>query len=255
MKIQIKNLFSFLIFAFLLFFFSTNNVAAIGISPAKVEIKNILPKQPQSRKITFFKNKKDIDKKITYKIIKEENYIDVVDEIVIDKGEQSTQFNLTINAKKLKKGKYKTMLSLMEQKNPEQDNKPSVSVNVGIRLEIAFSVTNKIIREYKVSNVRLEKKDDKIFLAYNIFNQGNIVWNPKRMKLALERKYSRNEKYKFDNNIDDDDLFVNPGLARRLYIELDSDLLEKSDKIYTYQAKLKFFGEKIIASNNFKARI
>ena len=159
---------------------------AFGVSPGSAEILNI--KQGDVHEETFYVSHGQVDREVcqyTLSVPGEDQYFMKLDKNFIEANvehERLIPFTVSIDTRSLGVGEYESYIQITEaQVGTDQ-------IDVGMRLPVSFSVTNKEIRDFKISKYSVGVPDqNRLFVRLDMINDGNVDEHVDRIEIVLKR--------------------------------------------------------------------
>jgi len=161
---------------------------AIGVSPAIIEVLDIMQENQVSR--ILFLSRSDSSKEEAYNLTLSGEGSETISlentHILFQKGETRVQVPFTISPEKSTPGEYNVKIQI-NLDSTQESSESQIVVSSGVYVDIKFTVTlNEIEKgEVQMGNMEETYEGDKLSFYYIWMNTGNVAGSPEKIDLSL----------------------------------------------------------------------
>ena len=188
--------------------------AGFGIAPPSIDNPNLLRGSHYEKEIFLLRGESNEDIQATVTVYAPD-FPEILDWISIDKGSSFilpkgiNQFPIVVSIDVPKKAKYKDYKGYIDVRSEANQNEKDagVAILLGARIQIALSVSDKPVPDFKVNAVDILTVAECCSLKYSmvIENTGNVEARPTKVQLRVYHGYEK-ERLLHVTEVDDEDL-------------------------------------------------
>lgn len=211
---------------------------AVGVSPALVEVADILPNQTVNKQVHISRANPESDiQALVTASGSAADYIDLSNNGVVElpQGEQLVPYSFAIKTEGLLPGTYQAALAI----NPvsDADSRVETEIMAGAQAEIQFTVASEEIESYTIQEVSMEgvKENQQINFSYLMVNTGNVDTRPSRIDFQVTNEKDPTSIY--SETIDKQELPLVPAFQEKK-VELTTRASLSAD---LYDTKITFY--------------
>ena len=237
MRLKLNILFLILLaYFFVGIFLPLSSVLAVGISPGKIEVSNILKNTTQSKTVNIQRDPDNLKGEAVYSVVFKGDYAHYISgsaTVVIPDGQQSTNYTFEISPQDAPVGDYQVFLDFIppagETTTAKNDNNNQVKIGAdilkGMTLTVNVHVTGEELLDYEVSNLQARDTEvgQPIYAGIDVDNQGNVEWRPDQIDFSFVDATDENKIFKA-TLLADKISITKPGQKQTLNLEIDNIL-------------------------------
>ena len=172
----------------------------IGLSPALIQVENILPDSYVTRQIYISRANPSALTKVQIIVSgSAADYILLNNGATIDlpMGEAQTAYSFIIQTKDLEPGNYEASLAVNPMSEGQGEDSEETKIMAGAQAEIRFSVTNEELESYTIQNVDMKDTEENqvVGFSYLMVNTGNVDTRPARIEFSVTDENDSSNTY------------------------------------------------------------